>query len=180
MQIVTVVRAQQTITFDEIADVNEEHGPITLNASSNVGLAITFELMTNNASIDGNVLTVLELGTVTIQATQAGNDNYEAAIPVTRSFLVTELAVVNHTDLDEVIKINVFPNPAEETLYIETTNINSLQMKMHDLSGRIMMNEILNSNNIQLDLSKLNAGNYIISFTNQEGVLLRKSVVVKQ
>jgi len=60
--------------------------PLVAVASS--GLPVSFAVTGGNAyaSINGSTLTVTGAGPVSVTATQAGNGNFNAATPVTRSF----------------------------------------------------------------------------------------------
>ena len=50
-------------------------GPITLSASANSGLAVTFSVLSGPASVSGNTLAVTGAGTVVVAADQTGNPN---------------------------------------------------------------------------------------------------------
>ncbi|WP_372773497.1 T9SS type A sorting domain-containing protein [Mangrovibacterium sp.] len=86
----TIDKAEQTITFDEIPVQHLETDPdFSLSATASSGLPVTFTY-TYTASTapveidaDGNV-TVLTSGVVEITASQAGNDNYLPAESVVR------------------------------------------------------------------------------------------------
>lgn len=82
------VLQNQSITFAAIADVLISTGTLTLQASSSSGLPVSFEVLSGNVSLNGNVLTLQAEGTVSIKATQAGNASYHPAEPVTREFCV--------------------------------------------------------------------------------------------
>ncbi|MCT4636084.1 MAG: T9SS type A sorting domain-containing protein [Bacteroidales bacterium] len=75
---IDVEKRQQTITFDSPvkAKVNDK---INLNATSSSGLDITYEIVSGEAIIDGNILTVTAEGAIVIKAVQAGNTEYAKA-----------------------------------------------------------------------------------------------------
>ncbi|SHK11623.1 Por secretion system C-terminal sorting domain-containing protein [Reichenbachiella agariperforans] len=104
-QVLTVNKAEQTITFAEIADIDITIGSVALNATANSGLAVTYELTAGDGSIDDGTLTVNATGTFTITASQAGNDNYLAAESVSQSFEVTDASksdqIITFTALEE-------------------------------------------------------------------------------
>lgn len=79
----------QTITFPAIADQLYPCDDITLTASASSGLSVTYSVVSGPATVSGNTLTITGTGSVTVQATQAGNSTYTAANPVSRSFAVT-------------------------------------------------------------------------------------------
>jgi Chitobiase/beta-hexosaminidase C-terminal domain/Galactose oxidase, central domain len=83
-----VVLASQTITFPMIA--NQIVGAnVTLAATASSGLTVGFTSATPSVcSVSGTAASMLEAGTCTIDATQAGNSTYAAAPTTPRSFLV--------------------------------------------------------------------------------------------
>jgi hypothetical protein len=85
----TISKAAQTITFaaPTISKVGET---ASLSASASSGLAVTYASGdTGKATITGGSLKLLAAGTVTITASQAGNDNYNAAADVTHSITIS-------------------------------------------------------------------------------------------
>ena len=86
---VTVDRADQTIDFGAIADrmYGDPSFGVTATATSN--LPVSFSIVAGPATLgDGNVITVLGAGTITLRAAQAGDDNYKAAPDVEQAFTV--------------------------------------------------------------------------------------------
>ena len=73
----------QTITFPAPATPAYAATSVTLTATSTSGLPVTYMVVSGPASVTGNTLTYTGLGTVTIQATQAGDATYTSAPPVT-------------------------------------------------------------------------------------------------
>jgi hypothetical protein len=84
-----IQQASQSITFGSIP-AQVVGNKVSLSASATSGLAVSFASTTLSVcSVSGTTATMLEAGTCTIQATQAGNANYLAATPVSVSFTVT-------------------------------------------------------------------------------------------
>jgi sugar lactone lactonase YvrE len=83
------VAVAQSIGFPPLLDRAYTPNPITLNATTTSGLPVIFELVEGDASLDGNQLTLLGTGVVTIRATQPGDATHLPAEPVVRSFIVT-------------------------------------------------------------------------------------------
>lgn len=80
----------QSITFAAIANRAATDGAFTLSATASSGLAVSFELVSGPATLDGTTLTPTGVsGTVTIRATQAGDPAWLAAAPVSRSFYIS-------------------------------------------------------------------------------------------
>ena len=82
-----VNQANQTITFPPISNQSSEAGPVTLNAFTSSGLPVSYVVTSGPATVSGNMLTLTGVGSVTVQATQAGNTSYAAATPVSQAFL---------------------------------------------------------------------------------------------
>ncbi|WP_350098074.1 choice-of-anchor D domain-containing protein [Imperialibacter sp.] len=79
-QSLTVNKAVQTITFEPLAAKTYGDPAFELSAASSVGLLITFTSSDPAVvSVEGNSASIVKAGAVTITASQAGNDNYNAA-----------------------------------------------------------------------------------------------------
>ena len=93
---IVVGQAAQTITFP-MPSPTSGSSTITLAATGGAsGQPITYTV-SGPATLNGNVLTVTGSGLLTVTANQAGNTNYAAATPVTRSFNSTASASVTMT-----------------------------------------------------------------------------------
>jgi hypothetical protein len=87
---ITVKVAAQTIAFPAIGAHAYGSAPFAVTASSNLGSSypVTITVQSGPAVISGGIVTVTGVGTVVLQATQAGNTEYNAAT-ATQSFQVT-------------------------------------------------------------------------------------------
>ncbi|MBL9194232.1 MAG: putative Ig domain-containing protein [Opitutaceae bacterium] len=72
----SIAKASQTLTFNPPSAAVGT--PITLTATSSVGLPVTFALISGNATLTGSTLTLLDTASVTVRAIQAGNANYSS------------------------------------------------------------------------------------------------------
>jgi MBG domain/Divergent InlB B-repeat domain len=77
----------QSITFTGPGDIGVDSGPVTLEAAATSGLHLTWTISGPGSVADG-VFTPSLPGDVSITASQAGDDIYDAAPPATRSFQV--------------------------------------------------------------------------------------------
>lgn len=92
-RLLVVSKGIQTISFTAVADLKSNADPYMLDVNSNAGLPVTLTLSDSLlASLDGNMLKPLQVGTLYITASQEGNDLYLAATPV--------VIAVNITDAD--------------------------------------------------------------------------------
>ncbi|MEQ8629556.1 T9SS type A sorting domain-containing protein [Ekhidna sp.] len=135
-QLLTVNKADQTITFDEIADyeIGVDTEPIMLAATSSSGLEITYAI-DGPANLDGNELTPTGVGTVSITASQPGNSNYNAADDVEVSFEVTESTTLG---ISKVV-LHIYPNPALSHFELRGLNgINIASIAIYSLNGELV------------------------------------------
>ena len=91
----TYSKVDQTITFSGgIAAATLAQPPLTLSATASSGLAVTFSSTTpsvcTSGGTNGATITLVTVGTCTVQADQAGNGAYNAAPAVLQSFGVTK------------------------------------------------------------------------------------------
>ena len=85
-----VKRANQTITFGSLGNAIYGGSPISLAGNSSSSLAVPYSIVSGPGSISSNSLTITESGTVIIQASQPGNNNYNAATAVQSSLVVQQ------------------------------------------------------------------------------------------
>ncbi len=78
----------QTITFGGLSQQMAGDAPFSLNATASSGLAVKFSV-SGPAVLSGNILVLTGGGTVTVTASQPGNDIYAPAANVMQSFVVT-------------------------------------------------------------------------------------------
>jgi hypothetical protein len=86
----TVNQKDQTITFGALANHLVGDGHFALNATASSGLPVSFAVLSGPARVTGNIVHLQEhVGTVTVEASQAGNANFNAAPNVDQSFEVS-------------------------------------------------------------------------------------------
>jgi uncharacterized protein (TIGR03437 family) len=81
----------QTITFGALTSKAFGSAPITLSATASSSLAVSFASNTPSVcTVSGSSVTLVAVGTCTVEASQSGNANFSAATPVDQSFMVTQ------------------------------------------------------------------------------------------
>lgn len=85
--------ASQTINFPNPGNQTYGVAPITLTATATSGLPVSYTVISGPATVSGSTLTITGAGSVTVQATQAGNTNYAAATPVSVTFTVADFTL---------------------------------------------------------------------------------------
>ncbi len=125
----TVAKATQTITFAPIQNRTLGDAPFPLNATASSGLPVSYAVISGPATVSGNVVTITGVGTVSIQAIQAGNaTSYDPAAPVTQSFIVatkmqtiTFAPIPNHTVGDAPFPLNATASSGLPVSYAVTS-----------------------------------------------------------
>ncbi|HEY5504943.1 MAG TPA: hypothetical protein VIK28_07275 [Sedimentisphaerales bacterium] len=89
LQSFNVSKIPQIITFGSLSQQKQGDAPFPLNATANSGLPVSFSIISGPATLSGNILVLNGWGTVTVSASQPGNNSYATATSVTQSFFVT-------------------------------------------------------------------------------------------
>jgi len=93
----------QTISFPTIGQ-QVNGATLTLNATATSGLPVTYATSTANVcSVAGATLSIVNGGTCTITASQAGNSIYAAATPVTQSFTVLGIQSISFPAISQQV-----------------------------------------------------------------------------
>jgi hypothetical protein len=84
--------------------------------------------------------------------------------------------VINNVSIggSEIIKLNIYPNPAKDILYINTTKFNFESGVVMDLSGRVLFS--VSPNVKSIDLSILPKGIYVLQLES-EGIKYQERIV---
>ncbi len=90
----TIAQATQTITFTAPASAVYGSSNFALTATASSGLGISYTSSdTSVATVSGNEVAIIGVGTTQITATQVGNANYAAAASITQPFTVTAKSI---------------------------------------------------------------------------------------
>ncbi|QMU30677.1 T9SS type A sorting domain-containing protein [Adhaeribacter radiodurans] len=82
-------KASQTINMPVIESKTEQSGPFPITATASSGLEVKLEVISGPATLEGTTLVITGPGEVKVKATQPGNEDYEAAPAVERTFCVS-------------------------------------------------------------------------------------------
>ncbi len=83
----------QTVTFSNPGTQMFGAAPITLAATASSGLPVTYQVISGPATVSSGQLTVTGAGSVTVEASQAGDTIYAAATPVLITFIVQDFSL---------------------------------------------------------------------------------------
>jgi len=95
----TVAKADQTISFGALAGETFGDSPLTLSATATSGLTVSFSSQSSGkCTVSGTTVTINHAGDCTVQASQAGNANYNPAPNVQQTFTIAQASqTINFT-----------------------------------------------------------------------------------
>ncbi|MEQ9101763.1 MAG: choice-of-anchor D domain-containing protein [Imperialibacter sp.] len=166
-QTLTIAKASQTITFDELPTLQSDDEPIELAAEASSGLPVAFQSEDETiATIEGATLTITGSGATSITATQGGDDNYLAAEEITRALVVEEV-----TGLKNGLAglLEVFPNPVQELLFIKHNADLKGEFALTSISGEVISNGYLDkAGSTAIRTSNLKDGIYLLTISKDD------------
>jgi hypothetical protein len=97
-QTFTIAKANQTIAFPPLPTRKQGEPAFNPGAAASSGLPITYTVVTGSATVSGNLVTVTAPGTITVQASQPGNANFNpASVGPTQTFSALSAIAVTQT-----------------------------------------------------------------------------------
>jgi ELWxxDGT repeat protein len=167
-QTLTVAKASQTITFDDLPTLQSDDDPIELVAEATSGLPVAFQSLDKTiATMEGATLTITGSGITSITATQGGDENYLAAEDVVRTLVVEEVTGLNEL----AAQIKVYPNPTESFISIELPgSITQVSYALTLTTGQKVKEGRLTSQQgkVEIPFDGMWAGTYLLTLTNGE------------
>jgi ELWxxDGT repeat protein len=131
---------------------------ITDLVTSSAGLPLSYWSSNESvAVVEGNAIKFIGEGSVIIEASQAGNDEYcHAGTTVTLNSIILGLE-------DPLGRVEVYPNPTETFLYMANLNLDNVRISVIDHSGRLVMEGTSTS---RIDVSTLPSGLYLVTINS--------------
>lgn len=154
----SIEKASQSIEFEV-----EAAGPAKylLKAESDAGLPISYEIVEGEGEIIADTIFITGDEDLEVVASQAGNENYLAAEPV--SLIISADKVTSIDDI-EVVEINIFPNPSSGLFSLDFgSSIKQRIMKVHTSEGRLIYNSEEEASPSEIDLTTHAPGVYLLS-----------------
>ena len=174
-------KQHQTISFDSIPDKYTTDDPFTLSATATSGLDVSFSVISGPASVSGDTVTLDGVvGEVTIEATQAGNENYYEAPAVQQTFTVDEVTRQSVISADGA-NVTVIPNPAKDKVTVSVQGESSLQqVYLYSVNGVLIESFNPERSTLIVDVSGLKAGIYLVKvFTDQGYMSVNRLIIYK-
>jgi len=89
---------------------------------------------------------------------------------------VTIIGCVNDVDEIQNAKLSIHPNPFNDQIKIALDNNQSSEITISDITGKVVFNQISIEKLIQLDMSNLSSGQYIVTVKSESAIITRKIV----
>ncbi|MES2731011.1 MAG: leucine-rich repeat domain-containing protein [Bacteroidota bacterium] len=160
---VHVNKAVQTITFAALPNKTVGDAAFTLMATASSGLPVSFSIVSGPATLSGTTLTLTGSGLVKVKASQAGNENYQAALAVEQAFTVT-VPVILATEVILSSEVAVFPNPTSGLVKVTLpAMVGIAELVVWNAQGQAVLEQKVNGQeSAELNLSSLPAGLYLL------------------
>ena len=76
--------------------------------------------------------------------------------------------------------VNIYPNPASETLIIETPNLEVDQVKLINILGKVLISDKINNSIVKMNVSEFSMGVYFVQLVDNKGkIILTKKVSIR-
>ena len=119
-----------------------------------------------------------DLGTITVEADGSFSGFTPNVTLGTRESMIIRLSQ-EPTSTDQVESpafAKVFPNPVKETLNIQLTSTNSVQLMIFDAVGQLVNTQNLNTGDHDLDWSAFANGVYFLHFMDGDQRMIQKLI----
>jgi hypothetical protein len=154
----------QTITFDSIP--NKAVGDPSFRLSASSALPVQFEVVAGAAHVflQGDTLSIISAGTVAIQATQSGNEQYQSADTVYRTFEIKEAPTT------EVSEDTLYHIEIHITAILQGKEVKAeLYQRQQGITHLVKQISVTSD---QSNFSELEAGEYTVKLMPQVNSLL--------
>ena len=146
-------KASQTISLQDIPDKSYNDAAFSVIALTNSGLPVTLSIVTvpsiNVATINGNVISIVGAGSVTVTCTQAGNQNYTGATAAT-SFTIIPPAGKDVEVVSVISPANNCGLGSSSTISIKLRNSGTSSVSnfpvSYSINGGAAISEIITAN----------------------------------
>ena len=101
--------------------------------------------------------------------------DFDARIEIWRFFSQYELSSTNSIVENNAVDLIIYPNPAQDHLFIQTDNVIS-NITITDMQGRVV-SQHSNESNQEIDIQHLKPGNYLIEISGNNMQVVKKLTV---
>ena len=165
---VNVNKAPQIIVWEQDLTHLRIGEQVELTAVSSSGLPVVYT--TENTSIitiEGNILSTWEAGSIAITATAPESENYLEAISATQTVIIQSSETPTHLS-DTKVSYSIYPNPTDNELNIQSED-NIRHISIYDVQGKLMYSENINCTHSCIQTSTWPNGTYFIECHTETG-----------
>jgi hypothetical protein len=162
-----IAKSNQTITFAPIPNQTLDQTTVTLAATASSGLSPVFSVVSGPAAISGSTLSISGLGSIVVEASQAGDNNWNAAAPARRTF-----HVFSGTFAQDFVWAKGFGGSNSDMSYGIANDSLGNSLVAADFTGTVAFGggNIISSGSSDLALLKVAADGNVLSATRFGGV----------
>ena len=168
----------QTISFGSLPNKTYGNAPFGLSASASSGLPVAFSIVSGPAVVTNTTLTITGAGSVTVQASQAGNSAYSPATNVFQVFAVNSANL--GVTADPKSRLYGQTNPVLTASYSGFVNGDnaSVLSGTPSLSTSAVTNSVVGNYTINAGVGSLSAANYTFAVTNGQLTIGKATLTV--
>lgn len=136
------------------------------------------------ASLNVTILTDDKLGTFNLKYIMGDDEGALPRFPYSTRAIsqFIPITIQNSTGIKDVWQKEswrVYPNPSYGSIFIEQPELSgAVAMKVYDLNGKVLKQQLLKQNNTEVNLQSLPKGNYIVAL-EKNGVIKSKTITLK-
>ena len=157
----TVNKGNQTITFPVIPNLTYTQLIYLLNATASSNLIVTYTIdLPTVATINGSLLNIIKVGTATITANQAGDNNWNPAPSVSRTVTITR-SIPNISNIStseayvnsRLSDIQIFGTSSTPgSFYWSIPNFELTSIGQQNYPAIFVPNDVINFENVNLNI----------------------------
>ncbi|MEY4244753.1 MAG: hypothetical protein RLZZ245_2338, partial [Verrucomicrobiota bacterium] len=161
-----ITKGSQTITFTPIPNQTLDETTVQLFASADSGLQPIFSVVSGPAVVSGNTLSILGIGSIVVEASQAGDGNWNAVGSVQRNF-----HVFSGTFAQDFVWAKGFGGSNSDTAYSIATDSEGNALVAVDFTGAVAFGggNLTSSGSSDLALLKVAVDGRVLSSTRFGG-----------
>ncbi|MCD8270372.1 MAG: T9SS type A sorting domain-containing protein [Parabacteroides sp.] len=177
-----ILPASQKITWRPKTVLDVEDGDVYLTATASSNLPVVFNSANDavayvNQIGDTWTLTPVSSGSLTVTAMQHGNKNYNAAEPVTVTFIVDgEYLSVGNEKITASDHIEVYPRLFTHSVTVAAPS-EIKQVELLTMSG--VLQHVISKPGSVIDLSSFGPGMYLLNVTLEDGTFKSVKIIKK-
>lgn len=115
-------------------------------------------------------------GTLTNFALTGVTSNWLAGSPIVRGNTCTSLTTLSNSSFEVANNIKMYPNPTNNFVMVEVSNLTNAKLQVVDITGKILMNQSLNASSNTINVQQLPSGIYFFKVVSNEGTSTNKII----